>query len=71
MYYENYRKIRDEKGLTDYKVAKGTGISTSTFAEWKKTENGRGYTPKLDKLSKIAEFLDVPLSKLVNDRRRE
>lgn len=68
MYYENYQAIRDEKGLTDYQVAKGTGIATSTLSEWKKTMSGGGYTPKVDKLSKIAEFLEVPLSELVDGR---
>ena len=56
--YENFIKIVNNKGLTPYKVSKGTGISGATLTSWK---NGT-YTPKLDKLSKIAEFLGVDLS---------
>ena len=40
--YEKYAAIRDGKGLTDYRVAKDTGIGTATFSNWK---NGK-YQPK-------------------------
>lgn len=60
MYYENYKKLRDEKGLRDSDIAKNTGIDPSTFSHWSKGL----YTPKKDKLSKIAEFLEVPLDNL-------
>lgn len=53
MTYEEYAKIRDEKGYTDYKVAKETGISRTTLSAWK---NGK-YMPKGDKLSKIVNYL--------------
>lgn len=53
--YENYSKIRDLKGYTDYKVAKETGIGTATMSNWK---NGK-YTPKADKIQIIADFLGV------------
>ena len=44
--YEKYAKLRDEKGITDYRVAADTGISTATLSNWK---NGN-YAPKFDKL---------------------
>lgn len=59
--YTKYAKIRDEKGLTDYKVSKGTGIRASTLSEWK---NGR-YTPKVDKIAKIAAFLGVEIGEII------
>ena len=55
--YSDYRIVRDAKRLTDYKVAKATGISRSTFSDWK---SGRS-SPKLEKLRKIADFLEVPV----------
>ena len=58
--YENYAKIRDSKGLKDSDVAKGTGIRSSVFSDWKK---GR-YSLKYDKLQKIAEFLGVTTDQL-------
>lgn len=59
--YEDYAKIRDAKGYSDYTVAKGTGISAGTISDWKK---GR-YNLKADKLAKIAEFLEVSVDDLL------
>ena len=61
--YQNYEKLRDERGLTDYKVAAETGISQVTLSDWK---HGL-YTPKLDKLLAIAKLFDVPITALIND----
>ena len=61
--YEIYEKLRDEKGLTDYQVAKETGINTSMFVDWKK---GRS-TPKIDRLLKIAHFFNVSVSYLIGE----
>lgn len=62
--YSNYRMYRDFKKLTDYKVAQATGISRSTFSDWK---SGRS-APKLDKIRKIAEFLDVPVEYITGEK---
>lgn len=56
--YPKYAELRNSAGVTDYKVAKDTGISTSTLTNWK---YGR-YTPKVDKLSKIATYFNVSVN---------
>lgn len=53
--YEIYKKLRDERGLSDYQVAVGTGIVKSTFTDWRTGKS----QPKLEKLIKIAKFLGV------------
>lgn len=53
--YEIFEKLLAEKGLTAYKVAKETGISTATLTSWKKGV----YVPKPDKMKKIADYLGV------------
>jgi len=53
--YLRFEELLEIKGITAYKVAKETGITTTTITNWK---NGK-YVPKSDKLSKIAEFLGV------------
>lgn len=55
--YEKFETLLDEKGITAYRVAIDTGISTATLSNWK---NGR-YEPKTDKLKKIADYFDVPI----------
>ena len=59
--YEVYEKLRNEKGLSNAEVSRATGVSTATLSQWK---TGR-YTPKMDKLEKIASFLSVPVEYLV------
>ena len=53
--YEKYVNLREEKGLTDYKVSEMTGIPKSTFSDWK---SGRS-VPKIEKLKKIADCFGV------------
>ena len=60
--YAKYLKLRDAKGLSDYKVANDTGITKSTFADWK---SGRS-EPKLEKLAKIAEYFEVTVDYFIN-----
>lgn len=55
--YEKYRRLRDDKGVTDYRVSKDTGITKSTFSDWK---NGRS-KPKIEKLQILANYFEVPL----------
>lgn len=61
MYYI-YEKLRNERKLTDYKVSKDTGIPKSTIASWK---NGK-CTPRIDKIMRLANYFDVPLSVFIN-----
>lgn len=55
--YEKYAELRDRLAVTDYEVSKQTNVSTSTLTNWK---YGR-YTPKLDKLKKLADYFHVSL----------
>ena len=60
MYYENYSKIRESKKMKDRDVAVATGIDPATFSHWKKGL----YTPKEDKLAKIANCFNVTIDEL-------
>jgi len=59
--YSKYAELRDKAGITDYEVAKKTGVSTSTLSNWKA---GR-YTPKADKIQKIATYFGVGIETLL------
>ena len=60
MGYDTFEKLCTAKGVTPYRVAKETGVSTSTLSSWK---TGR-YTPKQEKLQKIAEYFGVTVDQL-------
>ena len=58
--YEIFENLLQKYGVTTYKVAKETGISQTTFSNWK---SGRS-TPKTDALQKIADYFGVTLDYL-------
>lgn len=62
--YHNFSRLIKQRKITAYRVAKETGISQSTLSDWK---NGKS-TPKVDKLMKIADYLNVPLEELLKDK---
>lgn len=59
--YELYCKLRDERKVRDSDVSKATGISKSTFSDWK---SGRS-TPKKDKIQRIANYFGVSVDYLM------
>lgn len=59
--YSKYAELRDRKGVTDYKVAQETGVSTATLTSWKQGV----YTPKVDKLMKIANYFGIGIEELI------
>lgn len=65
--YEKYAKLRDDRGLTDYRVSVETGIATATLSEWKKGT----YTPKVDKLYLIAKLFNVQIEDLIDTAKKE
>lgn len=61
--YQKYVKLRDEKGVSDYRVSEDTGITKSTFTDWK---SGRSQ-PKLDKIKILADYFGVSIEYFIND----
>lgn len=57
MKYEVYVELRDKKGVSDYRVSRETGITKSTFSDWK---SGRS-NPKIEKIKKLADYFGVPV----------
>lgn len=55
--YSKYAELRDSKGVTDYRVSKETGITKSTFSDWK---SGRS-SPGPQKLLLLSKYFDVPI----------
>ena len=55
--YKKFQDLLDKTNKTAYQVSKDTGISQSTFSDWKK---GRS-KPKFEKLLILAKYFDVPV----------
>lgn len=56
--YWKFEQLVRLRGMKVSDVVKGTGIRSGVFSDWKA---GR-YTPKIDKLQRIADFLGVDVS---------
>lgn len=56
--YEKYVELRDSRGISDYRVSEDTGITRSTFSDWK---NGRS-SPKIEKLKILADYFGVDIN---------
>jgi len=59
---EKIKLIREAKGLTQEQVAEKLGISPTAYGNVERGDND----PKLSKLQKIAEILEMPLSDLID-----
>lgn len=64
MGYEVFADLCEKNGVKPYHVSKCTGVSTATLTEWKKGT----YTPKAEKLQKIADYFGVSLEYLTTGR---
>lgn len=65
--YETFERLLREHGVTPYRVSKATGITTATLTSWKQGK----YTPKQDKLQKIADFFGVSVDVFTGHQENE
>lgn len=59
--YEIFKQLCEVRNVTSYKVAKDTGISSTTLSAWKKGL----YTPKQKTLLIISNYFNVSLNYLM------
>lgn len=55
--YEKFKQLLDNKGITAYRVSKDTGISATTFSDWKTGKS----SPKVEKLKILADYFGVSI----------
>ena len=65
--YEIFEELIRQKGIKPSDVAKATGLRHALFTDWKM---GR-YTPKVDKLKLIADYLGVTVEYLMTGEETE
>lgn len=56
--YEKFERLCNERHVTAYQVSNASSVATSTISMWKQGK----YVPKIDKIQKIANFFDVPVT---------
>lgn len=62
--YEKFEKLCNEKNVTAYQVSNASGVATSTLSMWKQGK----YTPKIDKIQKIANYFGVSLNEFMKEK---
>lgn len=65
--YDVFEQLLQKTGITAYKVSKETGISQTTFSNWK---SGRSI-PKSDTMQKIADYFHVSMEYLMTGEEKE
>ncbi len=61
----NIKRLREERGYTQEVVAEAMDISFQAVSSWERDE----YKPDTDNLIRLAEFLDVSVSALVEEKQ--
>lgn len=61
----NIKSLREERKLTQDQVAEAIGISFQAVSSWERDE----YKPDTEKLIKLAEFFDVSVSAIAEEKR--
>ena len=59
MIYQNIKAIADSKGISVRKIELDTGITLGSIYHWNKIK------PSVDKVAKVAEYLNVPIEELI------
>ena len=63
--YEVFQKLVEERGIRVADVCKATGLRQSMMSDWKRGK----YSPKADKMQKIADFFHVPIDTFLAGRQ--
>lgn len=59
--YDNIKKIAKERGISIRKIEIGAGIGNGVIAGWKES------SPTVENLKRVADYLGVPLEKLIQE----
>ena len=65
--YEKFEELLKKNNVTAYRVAKETGETTATLTSWKQGK----YTPKMEKLQKIADYFGVTTEYFTGEEKKE
>lgn len=63
--YENIKKEAKQQGLSIFALEKRAGIGNGVISSWKQS------SPTLDKLIAVANVLNVSISDLLNEQKKD
>lgn len=70
--YTRYTEARERLGISDYEVAKLSGVSVSTIYEWlARTKQNPGANLSVDNARKVAKVLGITLDELLAEEGGE
>ena len=61
----NIRSLREERGFTQEQVADSLGVTFQAVSSWERDE----YKPDIDKIIKLADFFNISVSALVEEKQ--
>lgn len=61
MYYDQIKKVAKTKGVSIRKIEMDLELSNGSLSKWNLS------TPSVDKINKVAEYLNVPISELLKE----
>lgn len=67
MFYDRFKELCDQRGISCNKAALEMGLSNATPTAWKK----RGLTPKADTLAVIANYFGVSTDCLIGKEEKQ
>ena len=67
MFYDRFKELCDQRGITCNRAALEMGLSNATPTAWKK----RGLTPKADTLAMIANYFGVTTDYLLGEETKK
>ena len=65
--YKYLEELCEIRNVSIYKVCRDTGVASATISNWK---NGK-YTPKRDKLQKLADYFGVDVNLFINGKQND
>lgn len=64
MLFENIKRIRKARNLTQDEVAEACGVDRATISKWETGE----FSPRVDKLVKLANILGCTVDELLEEK---
>lgn len=65
MIYDVIKNIAKKRGMTISQIEKDLGLSNSSISKWNRV------APSSFSLMKVANYLDVPIEKLLNEKEEK